>query len=48
MFQAVPPPIIRSIKLYIQCPVFSDSSIGWQYLAFMYTLVLLMMDGGTA
>jgi len=54
MFQAIPPPIIRSTKLYIQPQVLSTntvaccSSIDWQTWSCMYSFVLLMMGGGTA
>jgi hypothetical protein len=59
MFQAVPPPIIRSTKLYIQRQVLStpfhlthDSSTQQYWFdntwRCMYSFVLLMMGGGTA
>ena len=49
MFQAVPPPIIRSTQLYIQLQVLStnnaaSSSIGWQYLK-LYVQLYAPDDG---
>ena len=47
MFQAVPPPIIRSTKLHttsgIVKPILLPAAAGC-----MYSFVLLMMGGGTA
>ena len=43
MFQAVPPPIIRSTKLFIQRQVLPN-----QYCCLLNSFVLLMMGGGTA
>jgi len=53
MFQAVPPPIIRSTKLYIQCQVLSKQYccllVSWmRWNSMEYSFVLLMMGGGTA
>ena len=59
MFQAVPPRIIRSTKLYIQRQVLWNrycclllSWMGWNWVTShprcMYNFVLLMMGGGTA
>ena len=54
MFQAVPPPIIRSTKLYIQRQVFVKpillpaAIVDEMELRCMYSFVLLMMGGGTA
>ena len=47
IFQAVPPPIIRSTKLYIQ-PAAAGSSIGLTIPDVVCSFVLLMMGGGTA
>jgi hypothetical protein len=57
MFQAVPPPIIRSTKLHtasgivktILLPAAAGSSIGWTIPdAVCRVLCFLMMGGGTA
>ena len=58
-FQAIPPPIIRSTKLYIQRQVLSNQycclPLPWMrrnavssHPRCMYSFVLLMMGGGTA
>jgi hypothetical protein len=53
MFQAVPPPIIRSTKLYIQrysipSTIAAGSSIVLTIPDSVYSFVLLLMGGGTA